>query len=326
MVDRYNYLKEMANKERIKIKDIFVERYKKLLGGEYDNFMKYSLSYLNKCVRINTLKVAIADVKDRLQKQGWQLTQVPWCAEGFWILGDRLDIGNLVEHQLGYLYVQEAASMIPPLALFQGEMNKDFSDEIVLDMCAAPGSKSSQIASYMKNKGILVCNDLLGSRLKALGINLQKLGVHNALITKSHGGRFRDKKFDRILVDAPCSGTGTIRKSLKVLTMYGHGLVRKLSAEQFSLLEAGYQALKKGGILVYSTCTLEPQENEAVVSRLLDKYDDIVIEPIALKINRSTPVLDFEGLKIRPEVKDCLRIYPQDNNSEGFFVCRMRKK
>lgn len=299
-------------------KPLFQERYKALLGPRYDEFVKYSLAWLRKCIRVNTLKITVPELVKRLKPE-WQLEQVPWCKEGFWIKGERTDIGNLVEHSLGYIYVQEAASMIPPVVL------DPEPGEIILDMCAAPGSKSSQIAQYMENKGLLVCNDVSGKRLAPLGINLQRCGVTNTIITLMEGWRFRGFEFDKILVDAPCSGTGTIRKSLRTLKDWNPNSIRMMANQQKKLLAAAFDNLKPGGTAVYSTCTLEPEEDEGVVSWLLGKYPDAKLEEIRLDLKRSGPVLEFGKEKYNPEVRKCLRIWPMDNDSEGFFVAKIKK-
>jgi NOL1/NOP2/sun family putative RNA methylase len=247
---------------------------------------------------------------------------VPWCKEGFWIkhaTEDRRDVGNLVEHTLGYIYIQEAASMIPPAVLAPKP------GEIVLDMCASPGSKATQLCQYMKNKGILVANDYKWERLQPLGLNMQRMGVSNAVITLSEGRFFSKPMFDRILVDAPCSGTGTIRKSLKTVAIWNPNMIRRLAGQQRQLICAGFESLKPGGTMVYSTCSLEPEENEGVVTHLLEKYPNAAIEKIKLKIKRSEPVADFEGRKYDNRIKDCLRIWPQDNDTEGFFVAKIFK-
>jgi len=315
----------------VDVKKKFEDHYRELLGEDYDKFMNYSLSYIRKCIRVNTLKADVNDIKKRLEDR-WQLEPIPWCPEGFWITykdGKRFDLGNLIEHHLGYVYVQEAASMIPPIVL------DPQPGEIVLDLCAAPGSKTTQIAMYMKNSGILMANDVSGSRLKALGMNMQRCGVNNAVITLMQENRFQrmavqhpEFRFDRILVDAPCSGTGTIRKSLRTILMWNPLGITKLSKIQKNLIEVAFNMLKPDGVMVYSTCTIEPEENEAVVSYLLEKYPDAKLEYIDdknLGIKRTPAVQRFKDLHINPQVEKCLRIMPYDNDSEGFFVARIRK-
>lgn len=308
-----------ADGKIIEFKLKFIERYSQLT--DWEAFKKISLTFLRRSIRVNTLKISVEDLKKRLEKN-WKLEQVPWCREGFWIehaQKGRRDIGNLPEHSLGYIYVQEAASMIPPIVL------DPKPGELVLDMCASPGSKTTQIAAIMKNKGLIIANDYQGLRLKPLGINLQRAGTTNALVTLSQGQGFKGMKFDRILVDAPCSGTGTIRKSFKTLLIWNPVMVNRLAGTQKQLIETAFRNLKDGGTLVYSTCTLEPEEDEGVIDFLLRKYDTASLEDIKLPIKRSPAILEFEGQSYNPEIRKCLRIWPQDNDTEGFFVAKIKK-
>ena len=310
-------LEIMPNAGDIKFKPKFVEHYSKLT--DFDEFRKYSLAFLRKSIRVNTLKISIPELKKRLEDK-WTLTQVPWCKEGFWIAGERRDIGNLAEHVLGYIYVQESASMMPPVVLAPRE------HETVLDMCAAPGSKTTQIAQYMNNTGVVVGNDVEGGRLKSLKVNVQRMGASNVVVSKTAGRFFKNLEFDRILVDAPCSGIGTIRKSIKTINMWNLNMVKRIAGTQRQLIQTAFDILKPGGTMVYSTCTLEPIENEGTVSFLLNKNDNAKLEDIELDINRSPCVTEFGKDVYHPDVKKCLRIWPQDNNTEGFFVSKIKKK
>ena len=311
------------------IKPAFKQRYEELLGAAcYQRFEEYSFSYLRKSIRVNTIKTTTEELKKRLEKR-WDLEAVPWCPEGFWITykGDdeqeqRFDIGNIPEHALGYFYIQDAASMIPPVVLASQR------GDLVLDMCAAPGSKTSQLAAMMGNEGLVVANDIQATRLPALGINMQRVGAKNCMVTKMAGQRFGRKGvlFDKVLVDAPCSGTGTIRKSMKVLEMWSAKLVARMSHEQKKLAQAGFDALKPGGTMVYSTCTQEPEENEGVVSWLMEKNPQAETLDIELDIKRSEAITSFNGVDYHAGVKKTLRIYPYDNDTEGFFVAKIRKK
>jgi NOL1/NOP2/sun family putative RNA methylase len=300
----------------MQFKEKFIERYKKLTN--WGAFCAECEKYPRKSVRINTLKISVNDLKKRLEDQGWKLTPIPWCKEGFWIEGERTDLGNLMEHALGYFYVQDASSMIPPVVLDPEEHDS------VLDIAAAPGSKTTQMGQYMNNTGIIVANDVSGDRLASLGINIQRCGLKNAVITKSQGQRIRGE-FDKILLDAPCSGTGTVMKSQRIIMDWSPAMVERVSFMQKKLITVAFENLKKGGVMVYSTCTMEPQENEGVVSYLLEKFPDAKLEEIKLKINRSQCFFEFEDEKYNPEVSKCLRIWPQDNNTEGFFVARIKK-
>lgn len=305
--------------EIYEFKPAFIERYSKLT--DWEEFKKYSLSFLRRSIRVNTILGTVKEVKKSIEAKGWKLDPIPWCKEGFWISNpERRDVGNLLEHHLGKIYVQEAASMIPPLVL------KPKPGEIVLDMCASPGSKTTQMAAMMKNKGLLIANDFKGDRLSSLGINLQRSGLTNSIITLMHGNRFKDFQFDKILVDAPCSGTGTIRKSLKTIRIWNAPTITKLSWQQKELIENAFNNLKPSGEMVYSTCSVEPEEDEGVVDFLLQKYKNAKVMAVKLPgLKTSPPVMEFDGVKYHPSIKNTIRIWPQDNDTEGFYVAKIRK-
>ncbi|MBD3303866.1 NOL1/NOP2/sun family putative RNA methylase [Candidatus Woesearchaeota archaeon] len=311
-------LKKIPGTEDIEFKPKFVERYSELT--DWEEFKKYTLCFLRKSIRVNTLKKPISEIKKRLSSN-WEIKEIPWCKEGLFVehKEGRLDAGNTVEHALGYYYVQEAASMIPPIVL------DPKPGEIVLDVCAAPGSKSSQIAQYMQNKGVLIANDVVGQRLAALGINLQRCGVSNTVVTQMKGERIKGYSFDKVLLDAPCSGTGTIRKSIKTIKWWNPKTVTSIAGMQKRLILNSFDLLKKDGVMVYSTCSLEPEENEGVVDYLLRNREDAELVEINLDINRGSPVLEFEKTKYNPSIKKCLRLWPQDNDTEGFFVAKIKK-
>lgn len=310
-------LKPIPDINWLNFKEEFVRRYSTLT--DFAVFKQYCLSFLRRSIRVNTLKITVPEVVRRLSKN-WKLTPIPWCKEGFWIKGERRDEGNLLEHTLGYIYIQESASMIPPIVL------DPQPNEYILDMCASPGSKTSQIAMYMQNTGALVANDYKGARLSPLGMNLQRMGITNAIITLYFGEQYPLITFDRILVDAPCSGTGTIRKSLKTINIWNPHMITKLSMQQKRILRRAFLLLKPGGTLVYSTCSLEPEENEAVISDLLTHQSDAFTQEINLPIKTSTPIMQFAGETYHEGVSRSLRIWPQDNDTEGFFVTKIGKK
>ncbi len=305
--------------ENFHFKPAFIERYSQLT--DWETFKKYSLSFLRRSIRVNTLLASVSEVKKSLTKKGWQLQQIPWCKEGFWIENpERRDVGNLLEFHLGKVYVQEAASMIPPLIL------KPKPGELVLDMAASPGSKTTQLAALMKDEGLIIANDYTGKRLPPLGLNLQRSGVTNTLVTLMYGQQFESFSFDRILLDAPCSGTGTIRKSLKTILMWNPSMVTKIARQQQQLIEAAFANLKPGGILVYSTCSLEPEEDEGIVDYLLRNHPEAKVLSAKLPgLKSSPPVLEFGGVRYDEQVRHTLRIWPQDNDTEGFFIAKIKK-
>ena len=309
----------MPNAGKIEFKPHFIERYSQLT--DWEKFRFYSLSFLRRSIRINTVMGNLQETKKNIEAKGWHLKQIPWCKEGFWIEHpNRRDVGNLFEHHIGKIYVQEAASMIPPLIL------NPQPHEIVLDLCAAPGSKTTQMGAMMQNTGLIIANDYKGQRLQSLGINIQRSGLTNVLISLMHGKRFYQFQFDKILVDAPCSGTGTIRKSLKTINIWNPVMITKLAKQQKELAHRAFENLKPGGEMVYSTCSVEPEEDEGVVSYLLHTFADAEIVKIKLHGLKTTPaIMEFNGEKYDLRVKYTLRIWPQDNDTEGFFIAKIKK-
>ena len=302
----------------IEFKKDFIERYKKLT--DIDKFLEYSQKFLRRSIRVNTLKISVPELKKRLKD--WNLKQIPWCKEGFWIehkKKERRDIGNLLEHTLGYFYVQESASMIPPLVL-NPKINS-----LVLDACACPGSKTTQLASIMKNTGLIIANDNDYGRLNALKVNLQKTGVLNTVVVLGKAEKINNINFDYILLDAPCSGTGVIRKSPKTTQTWNPNTIKKIAGIQKYMIMNLFEKLNKNGTMVYSTCSLEPDEDEAVIDFLLNRFNNAKLEEIKLDIKRTPAVLEFEGKKFNKDIQKCLRIFPQDNDTEGFFIAKIKK-
>ncbi len=298
--------------ERINPK--FVERYEKI--DDSKEFWEFMARPLRFSFRVNTLKASVKDVVESLSDR-FEIEPVPWCKEGFFC--DR-EVGGTIEHQIGVIFSQEASSMIPAVAL------NPKPNMLVLDMCASPGGKTTQIAQYMLNEGCIVANDVKFDRINILVSNVQRCGVTIARITMKDGRffkRFRDT-FDRVLIDAPCSNVGMIRKNYRYLKMWSLKEVYSLSRLQKDLILAGYRALKPGGVMVYSTCTLDPLENEEVVDYLL-RNTDARLERINLPVKRTEPITEFEGRRFDEEVKKCLRIHPQDNDTEGFFIAKIVK-
>lgn len=305
----------------IQAKKSFVEHYKQLLGADYQTFMDCNNTYLRRAIRINPLKTTTKQIKEELTKTGWQLIQVPWCKEAFWIQGERLDVGNLLAHQLGEIYIQDPASMLPPIIL------QPKPGERVLDMCASPGSKTTQAAGMMQNTGVIIANEPDGTRIAALGVNTQRLGVTNTLIVQNDGRALNKYEFDKIMIDAPCSGTGTLRRSLKPIQQHNINKIRGYQRLQEQLLKAGYDALTPGGSLTYSTCSLEVLENECVLSAFLNKNPEAQVHDIELDIKREKPFTTHPdtGEELHADVQKALRIHPYTNDTEGFFVTRISK-
>ena len=302
---------------------LFRERYKKILGKEASIFFDYCMKPLKKSIRINTLKIDREKCIELISRRGWKIKQVPWYENGFWVEDKNEEqLGNTLEHFLGYYYVQEASSMIPPVVLEPEE--RDF----VLDLAAAPGSKTTQLAEMMKNKGCIVANDINIQRIKVLRFNLEKLGVMNAVVTRMDGRKFVKfrERFDKVLLDAPCSSEGIIRKDWRALSRWNVGFIREMARLQKRLMDAAVAAVKKGGVIVYSTCTLAPEENEGVVDYAVSRYG-LKVDKVKVKgLKARKGITEWEGKKYDDEVKNCLRVWPQDNDSEGFFIARLIKE
>jgi tRNA (cytosine49-C5)-methyltransferase len=294
----------------------FIERYSGLT--DFEKYKEACGVRRDKSIRVNTLKISVSSFVSRMKSL--KLRKVPWCSEGFFVGGERTDLGNLAEHGLGYFYVQEASSMVPV------EILKPKPGDFVLDMAAAPGSKTTQIASKLKNKGFLMANDVNYNRMKALTMNMQRCGVINYISTLKEGRFFRGFSFDKILLDAPCSGTGTLSKSPRTALEWNPHGIRRLAGIQKQLIKAAFENLAEGGSMVYSTCTLEPEEDEGVVSYLLDNFSNAKVSKVKLDgLKTSKAVTSFNGKEFDPSVKNCLRIWPQDNKTDGFFVAKIKK-
>ncbi len=301
--------------EFMRINPEFVRRYDQIDGSR--EFYEYMAKPLRHSIRVNTLKARVEDVVESLSRR-FKLERVPWCREGFFINTDK--VGRTIEHKLGLIFSQEASAMIPVVVM---ELEPGM---LVLDMAAAPGGKTTQIAQYMMNDGCVVANDVKYDRLNILISNLQRCGVAIAKVTMKDGRYFRrfKNRFDRVLLDAPCSNVGMIRKNYKYLKIWSLKEVESLSRLQKELIMAAYTALKPGGILVYSTCTLDPLENEEVVDHLLMNTDAELLD-IDIPVRRRRPITRFGEREYDPEVRRCLRIHPQDNDTEGFFVAKIEK-
>ncbi|MBS3088261.1 RsmB/NOP family class I SAM-dependent RNA methyltransferase [Candidatus Pacearchaeota archaeon] len=312
---------------RYEMKPLFKQRMETLLPDKED-FEKYNkIIHIGpeSFIRCNTIKIPIEKLLSKLKKK-WNVVQPFSNYPEIMLVNQNLEpgeLGNSLEHTLGYYYIQEISSMLPPLAL------DPKPNELILDLCASPGSKTSQIAMYMQNQGTIIANDLNIGRIKILSTNLEKCGVTNAIITRKDAiglcaslSKSTFPKFDKILVDAPCSGEGTLRSSPKTFLMWNPKLIKKFSRQQKTFVAFALKCLKKGGTLVYSTCTHAPEENEEVVDFALKNFP-VKIEKISLPLKTRQGITSWNNKSYHNDVKHSCRIYPQDNNSEGFFVAKM---
>ncbi len=283
---------------------------------------------LRKSLRVNTLKMSVEDFVAAAKGRGWDVSPVPWCPEGFFI--EREDrskaLGRDLLHQVGCFYMQEAASMLPPALLGARP------GESILDMSAAPGSKTTQVAAQLGGRGVVVANDVQENRLWTLKSNVHRLGATNVVITKKVGQWFAKhmtERFDRVLCDAPCTAQGTVRKDSDALEYCGLENIEKMARLQVQLLEAAIHAAKVGGTVVYSTCTLTPEENEGVVLQVLKTFGDRVTVERPEGEWAAQPIEDSIVVQqsIDPDAAHpMVRLWPQTLDTEGFFSVVFKKR
>ncbi|MCJ8010388.1 RsmB/NOP family class I SAM-dependent RNA methyltransferase [Paenibacillus sp. KQZ6P-2] len=301
----------------------FEERMKSLLQEQYDRFLA---SYNHKPfsgLRVNTLKIS---VEDMITLSPWQLKPIPWCPTGFYTeTGDRP--GRHPYYHAGLYYIQEPSAMAPV------ELLDVQPGERVLDLCAAPGGKSTQIAAKLKGQGLLVSNDLNAERTKALAKNLELYGVRNGVVLQEHPDRIAGKFpyfFDKILVDAPCSGEGMFRKDEDMVRQWNADSPAKYAAMQRDILRTAAGMLKPGGRMVYSTCTFSPEENEAIIAEFLAEHEHFHVQApvqselfakgetafIREHVNEAHSIPD----EIWEQAEHTARLWPHLIEGEGHFL------
>ncbi len=293
-----------------------------LLGAEKLRFFEQVGQKLEQTFRFNPLKGSDELLGGFLAEQGFEFEPVPGQNAVYRISAAPYSVGKSLSHFLGHIYVQDLASMVPPLVLAPRP------GERVLDISAAPGSKTTQMAAMMKNKGVILGNDVVLKRLRSLTTNLQRMGVLNTTLFKWFGEQFGNQyfeQFDRVLLDPACSGLGTLHKSPEVLSWWTRPYCAKLSLSQKKLIASAVKALRPGGVMTYSTCTLTPEENESVVDYALRNFP-VELEEIELPGLKTRPGLTrFDGEEYSPEMRKAVRLYPFENQTEGFFIARLRK-
>lgn len=303
-----------------RIPERFRERYLPVVDDPYA-FLACLGQLTPKSFRVNTLKSSVSEVQARFGGYGIGIRHMSWCPEAF--VSELPEIGGTLEHFLGSIYLQELASMLPPV-LVRKELE---TSRLVLDACAAPGSKTTQMAAIMQNKGMIVANDIDYSRIRALKFNLEKTGTVNTIITNQNLLHFPAQlQFDVVLVDAPCSGEGTIRKTDSVLQEWSERVIDGHSQRQKQLIVKAFDLLAPCGVMVYSTCTFAPEENEAVVDTLLRERKDAKLEKVSVPGFRLSPaIMEWKGTRFSEEVDKVARVWPHHNDTDGFFLAMVRK-
>ncbi len=275
-------------------------------------------------IRTNTLKAKRRDLAKTLIGRGVSLEPLAeWSKVGLKINDSKVPIGATPEYLAGYYILQSPSSFLPVMALCPQP------DEVVLDMAAAPGGKTTYIAQLMKNKGVILANDIQKDRTKALYANCQRLGLVNVIISNYDGRKLPSviQNVDRVLLDSPCSGLGLISRDPSMKTQKNFKEIKMLAKLQKELLLAGIDCLnphsKTGGYLVYSTCSISVEENEAVIDYVLrHRYVKIVDSGLPVGVPGVTA---YKKYRFPQTMKMARRIYPHVHNMDGFFVCKLRK-
>lgn len=281
----------------------FLSRMQTMLGDEYPQFLAAYDQPHFRGVRMNPLKCE----KETIEASMEDLKPSPFSSLCFYTQIEK--VGSLPLHHAGAFYSQEpsASSAVTVLAPQPGEK--------VLDLCAAPGGKSTQIAACLMGEGLLWSNEIVKNRAQILLSNMERMGVKNAVVSSCHPEILCSRLvgfFDKVLVDAPCSGEGMFRRDEQAIKEWSPEHVKACADRQLAILHSAKQAVKEGGVLVYSTCTFSPEENEGVIRRFLEEEPGFILENPGVPFGR------------KAENMDAVRIYPMDGG-EGHFAARLRR-
>lgn len=299
----------------------FEEKYSSLLGKDFPAFLECCKTKSPRTVRPNSFKISVLELQQVFEKYKIETEPHSSFPNVLIVKTANIRLGLLPEHREGLFLVQDVSSMIPALVLNPAPI------DFILDLAAAPGMKTVQMAELMQNRGAIVAVDSNRERLKGLRFNLNRLGIINTLIVNEDGRKFRSKQlFDKILLDAPCSSEGVVRKRLGALKNWSQRLVEKKAQLQKPLIQNAFSLLCPGGELVYSTCTLSPEENEEVVQFLLERNKNAELLPVEIPNFKFRPgLLEYNEKQFSSQLINAVRVLPQDNDSEAFFVARIRK-
>ena len=296
----------------------FINKMKNLLKGEYEDYINCYDEPRHYGLRVNTNKIS---VEDFLKIAPWDLEPIPWISNGFYYDGDNIQPSKHPYYFAGLYYLQEPSAMTPAnrLPVNPGER--------VLDVCAAPGGKATELGAKLNGEGVLIANDISNSRAKGLLKNLELFGIGNMLVLSEEPGKLTEyfpEYFDKILIDAPCSGEGMFRKDKKMVKAWEEHGPEFFSKIQRSIILQAASMLREGGMILYSTCTFDPTENEQIIEQLLKEYPQFTIcdiEPYE-GFAQGMPEVSLTG---NEDLKKTVRIFPHKMAGEGHYVALLKK-
>lgn len=296
----------------------FEEKMKKLLGEEFPDYIKCYEEPRFYGLRVNTKKITVEKFREICP---FDIRPIPWIENGFYYDGEKVQPAKHPYYFAGLYYLQEPSAMTPANRIPIEPGDK------VLDVCAAPGGKATELGAKLRGKGVLIANDISNSRAKGLLKNIEVFGIGNVLVLSEEPGKIEDYfqgYFDKILIDAPCSGEGMFRKDKKMVKAWEEHGPEFFAKIQRGIVTQAARMLKPGGMILYSTCTFDPLENEGTIEYLLKEYPEFVIKDI----------LPYEGFAQGiPEVTESksedfrktVRIWPHKMHGEGHFLALLQK-
>ena len=296
----------------------FTDRMKLLLGDEFNEYEQALNMPPVKAFRVNTQKISVADF-EKINIFGSE--KIPYVNNGYYLEYEKVGIHPF--HHAGLIYVQEPAAMAPAECIDMAP------DSYILDMCASPGGKSTQLKNKLDERGVLVSNEIVPSRCKILTGNIERLGLKNCVTTcmdTSYLAETFERVFDIVMVDAPCSGEGMFRKEQIAVDEWSQENVEKCAHRQAEILENAVRCLKPGGYIIYATCTFSLEENEMTVDSFLKKHTDFEIVPVTDRVkNATSDGINFDGCECK-NINFARRFYPHKNRGEGQFMAVLHNK
>ena len=300
-------------------REFMVERYLALFGADTEQFLRGNDVAIPKTIRVNTLAASPQDLASRLQAKGMKLESVNGLPYAFHVLESPVPIGATTEYLLGYYMLQSPASM------WAIEVLNPQPGQLVIDMCAAPGGKTTLIAQLMENQGALLATDISRDRIRSLRSNLSRLRIENTLVIRMDAAQLSGIgiQADAVLLDAPCTGEGLIPVDPSRKQSRSAEDITTLAKVQQKLILATSQLLRVGGVLVYSTCSFAPEENEEIIDFALRECPIRIVDT---ELSVGDPgLIEAFGRQFDDSLHRARRFYPYKHQMEGFFICKMVK-